>query len=189
MVGHYRTHSRSQNPMGNESFGHHGLPAVVQAPSATSRMPVAVVPYPTSFPFIYPMTNQVMMRAPSHFALPSPSMPFWMMAQHQIQPQPQAPLIYGTVFHSYTVMSCPCHAATAVVPSPHHAYPANQPGVVQADLTLRLGSGIVGNSRGDNRQLLEDGRHGKRPMLVMDGGDRSGEEGNNADGLDLELRL
>jgi len=38
-------------------------------------------------------------------------------------------------------------------------------------------------------QLLEDGHHGKRPMVAMDGGDRSGEEGNDADGLDLELRL
>jgi len=91
--------------MGNESFGQHGLPAGVQGPSATSRMPVAAVPYPTSFPFIHPMINQVMMRAPSCFALPSPSMPFWMMAQHQIQAQPQAPLDYDTVFHSYTVMS------------------------------------------------------------------------------------
>jgi hypothetical protein len=175
--------------MGNESFGQHGLPGAVQGPSATSRMPVAVVPYPTSFPFIHPMINQVMMRAPSCFALPSPSMPFWMMAQHQIQAQPQAPLDYDTVFHSYTVMSWPCHAVMAVVPSQRHAYPTNQSGVVQADLTLRLGSGVGGNSRGDNMQLLEDGRHGKRPMVAMDGGDRSGEEGNDADGLDLELRL
>lgn len=177
--------------MGNESFGHHGLPAA-QGQSTTSRMPVAVVPYPSSFPFIHPlMTNQVMIRAPPCLALPSPSMPFWMMAQHQIQAPPQAQLICGTVLHSYTVMSWPCHAATAVLASPRHAYPANQPGAAQADLTLRLGSG-GSNSLGDKRQLMplhEDERHGKRPVVAMDGGDQSGEEGNDADGLDLELRL
>lgn len=88
-------------------------------------------------------------------------------------------------------MSWPCHAATAVLASLRHAYPANQPGAAQADLTLRLGSG-GSNSLGDKRQLMplhEDERHGKRPVVAMDGGDQSGEEGNDADGLDLELRL
>ncbi|CAD6336795.1 unnamed protein product [Miscanthus lutarioriparius] len=152
MAGHCSTHTHSsQNPMGNESFGHHGLPAAVQGQGATSRMPVAVVPYPSSFPFIHPLTNQVMMRAPSCLALPSPCMPFWMMAQLQIQAPPQAQLICGTVLHSYTVMSWHGHAATAVVASPRHAYSANQPGAAQADLTLRLGSGGGGDSRGDKR--------------------------------------
>nr|TKW21228.1 hypothetical protein SEVIR_4G173900v2 [Setaria viridis] len=187
MAGHCSAHNRTG------LTGHHGLPAA-QGPSANSRTPVVVLPYPSFSPFIHPLSNQVI-RGPSTFLQlhgPRQTMAIWPPALQQIQ---AAPLRWGTVFHSYTCMPLPSNAATTmgvVPPGLRTAYSVDRPGGVRADLTLQLGSAGGGSSAQKRtlQPLLEDGRQRKRAAAVLDGSNEGGHEGQEIDDdLDLELRL
>ncbi|PUZ61173.1 hypothetical protein GQ55_4G252700 [Panicum hallii var. hallii] len=184
--------------MGDTGFGHHGLPLVQGSSSSATNHSLAVAaPYPSFLPFIHPLSNQVI-GGPSCLDLhgPTPTMAIWSaVPKIQAAQVPAAQLCWGMApFHPCTFMPLPCNATVGVAPGLRvAACSVNQLGPVRADLTtLQLGSG--GGNGAQKRTLLpllEDGRRQrKRAAAVLDGGDEGGlQEGQDMDGLDLELRL
>ncbi|CAL5038335.1 unnamed protein product [Urochloa decumbens] len=202
MAGHCSAHNRTRLdgtqllPAGGQvvqGFGHHGLPLGMQGSSAANSAPALVLPYPSFLPFIHPMMSSQVIRGPSCLGMhgPSPTMEIWPVPHQIHQAPPPVHLFQGPVFQPYTLMPMPCHATMGAVPRLRSsAYSANQPGAVRDDLALQLGCG-GGNSAQKRTllSLLEDGRPSKRAAVVLDGGDGGRLEGEDMDGLDLELRL
>ncbi|KAG2611010.1 hypothetical protein PVAP13_4KG118200 [Panicum virgatum] len=187
-------------------FGHHGLPLLQGSSSSATihRLAVAAAPYPSFLPFIHPLSSQVTRGRPCCLDLQGPTMAMWpAVPQIQAAPVPAAQLCWGMAapFHPCTFMPpLPCNATVGVAPGLRAAAcgtSANQPGGggggVRADLTtLQLGSG--GGHGARKRTLLPLFEHGRRQRrraaAVMDGGDEGGlQEGQDMDGLDLELGL